>query len=505
MRRTKADVIHVHGTGLHFSGRRFLQAVRAPVVFTPYSLTATGCEVACIRRRAARVIALSEFMREGLVNRCRIPRETLRVVPPGVDLKLYDFLPPRIGERIPVVGAVAPLEPERGQSVFLRAVKILAGSVREAEFIVAGDGREERSLRNEAAALGIEKRVTFVTRLANYRGAISALDIFVRPALAGGLGYGVLEAMAMGKAVVATSTGSVPEMVVEGKTARLVAKGDAAALAEAVGQLLAHPQAARDLGAAARLSVAERFSMQRLVADTVAVYAEAIEETEAMTCAVIIPARFGSTRFPGKVLMRGPSGKPLIQYAWEAATRAEGVDETLVATDDERIAQAVRAFGGEARMTQVHTSERQRPLRRGRARTPARLRGQPPGRRGGHPSGDDLADRPPAARGPGVRDVHARLPNPRRVGIGGPRCGEGGARRPLQGAVLLAVGHPARAGMQLAAARKPGPAPAASRHLRLPPRRRSWPSPRCRRTRSRRRRSWNSCARWQTDIRSRSA
>jgi len=277
-RRTEAEVIHVHGTGLHFSGRRFLRAVRAPMVFTPYSLNGDRAEVARIRRCAARVIALSEFMREGLVNRIRIPREMLRLVPPGVDLELYDALPPRIGERIPVIGAVAPLEPERGQSVFLRAVKILADSVREAEFIVAGDGREERSLREEAAALGIEKRVTFVTRLANYRGAISTLDIFVQPALAGGLGYGVLEAMAMGKAVVATSTGSVPEMVVEGRTARLVAKGDAAALAETVGQLLANPQAARDLGAAARLSVAERFSMQRLIADTVSVYAEAIEE-----------------------------------------------------------------------------------------------------------------------------------------------------------------------------------------------------------------------------------
>jgi glycosyltransferase involved in cell wall biosynthesis len=277
-RETEADVIHVHGAGLHFSGRQFVRTVRAPLVFTPYSLNDGGHEVAFIGRRAGRVIALSEFMREGLVNRSRIPRDMLRIVPPGVDLKLYDFLPPRIGERIPVVGAVAPLEPGRGLSVFLHAVKLLADSVREAEFIVAGDGREERSLRKEAAELGIEKRVTFVTRLADYRGAISALDIFVRPALAGGLGFGVLEAMAMGKAVVATSTGSVPEMVVEGETARLVAKGDAAALADAVGQLLTHPQVARDLGAAARLSVEKRFNMQRLVADTVAVYAEAIEE-----------------------------------------------------------------------------------------------------------------------------------------------------------------------------------------------------------------------------------
>ena len=71
-----------------------------------------------------------------------------------------------------------------------------------------------------------------------------------------------------------------------------------------------------------------------------------------MNYAVIIPARYGSERFPGKPLMRGASGKPLIQYVWEAAVRAEGVKETLVATDDERIAEAVRGFGGEARMTE---------------------------------------------------------------------------------------------------------------------------------------------------------
>jgi len=70
-----------------------------------------------------------------------------------------------------------------------------------------------------------------------------------------------------------------------------------------------------------------------------------------MRAAVIIPARYGSTRFPGKILMPGPSGKPLIQYVWETAIRAEGVDRVLVATDDERIMSAVAAFGGQARMT----------------------------------------------------------------------------------------------------------------------------------------------------------
>lgn len=70
-----------------------------------------------------------------------------------------------------------------------------------------------------------------------------------------------------------------------------------------------------------------------------------------MKAAVVIPARFASTRCPGKPLMISPEGKPLIQYVWAQAVKAKGVDRVLVATDDERIASAVRAFGGEVCMT----------------------------------------------------------------------------------------------------------------------------------------------------------
>jgi 3-deoxy-manno-octulosonate cytidylyltransferase (CMP-KDO synthetase) len=64
----------------------------------------------------------------------------------------------------------------------------------------------------------------------------------------------------------------------------------------------------------------------------------------------IIPARFGSTRLPGKPLS-DINGKPLIQLVHERARRARRVERVLVATDDERIARAVRSFGGEAVMT----------------------------------------------------------------------------------------------------------------------------------------------------------
>ena len=69
-----------------------------------------------------------------------------------------------------------------------------------------------------------------------------------------------------------------------------------------------------------------------------------------MAIVAIIPARFGSTRLPGKPLS-DIHGRPMIQHVYERARRARSVDRVLVATEDRRIADAVRAFGGEAVMT----------------------------------------------------------------------------------------------------------------------------------------------------------
>jgi 3-deoxy-manno-octulosonate cytidylyltransferase (CMP-KDO synthetase) len=67
---------------------------------------------------------------------------------------------------------------------------------------------------------------------------------------------------------------------------------------------------------------------------------------------VVIPARYGSTRLPGKPLV-SLAGQPMIQRVYERAKSAQRVDRVIVATDDERIVKAVKAFGGEARMTRA--------------------------------------------------------------------------------------------------------------------------------------------------------
>src|SRR6266516_2489089 len=69
-----------------------------------------------------------------------------------------------------------------------------------------------------------------------------------------------------------------------------------------------------------------------------------------MAVVAIIPARYGSTRLPGKPLAE-IGGKPMIQHVYESASKARVLDRVLVATDDQRIAETVRGFGGEVMMT----------------------------------------------------------------------------------------------------------------------------------------------------------
>src|SRR5215469_7917524 len=67
---------------------------------------------------------------------------------------------------------------------------------------------------------------------------------------------------------------------------------------------------------------------------------------------VVIPARYGSTRLPGKPLV-SLAGKPMVQRVYERAKLAQTASRVIVATDDERIVKAVEGFGGEARMTRT--------------------------------------------------------------------------------------------------------------------------------------------------------
>jgi 3-deoxy-manno-octulosonate cytidylyltransferase (CMP-KDO synthetase) len=87
--------------------------------------------------------------------------------------------------------------------------------------------------------------------------------------------------------------------------------------------------------------------------------------TDSSRTLVAIPARWGSTRFPGKPLHL-IAGKPLVQHVWERCQDCKQIDDIIIATDDARIAEAAAGFGAKAVLTIPGSSQRHGPHRRGR-------------------------------------------------------------------------------------------------------------------------------------------
>jgi glycosyltransferase involved in cell wall biosynthesis len=203
-------------------------------------------------RRARVVIAVSEPLAEAAR---RVGATDVRWIPNGVDV------PAEVGEEAdpPEVLFVGRLSREKG-------IRELVEATQGMNLVVAGDG-PLHSLVPEA--LGFVPHAE-VERL------LARAAVVVLPSHREGLPMVLLEAMAHGRAVVATPVGGIPSLVEDGKTGLLVPPGDAAAFRAAIERLLGDPDLRKRLGAAARERVAELCSWDRVVDETIRAYEDAL-------------------------------------------------------------------------------------------------------------------------------------------------------------------------------------------------------------------------------------
>jgi len=178
------------------------------------------------------------------------------------------------GERDLTVGTVAVLEKRKGHRFLLEAVARLKDRGVKLRCLLAGVGSERKGLEEMVTRLGLEGRVNFLGFVADTPAFLASIDIFVLPSLREGLGVAALEAMAAGKAVVASRVGGLTEVISEGRTGFLVPPRDSQMLSDAIAELIANPNRARAMGQCAAAHVREHFTLERMAAGNEAYYYE---------------------------------------------------------------------------------------------------------------------------------------------------------------------------------------------------------------------------------------
>ncbi len=224
-------------------------------------------------------IAASEAIRQMIVAD-GIPADRTVTVHEGIDVD-HVLAAPAVNvhelfwlpHHAPVVGNVAALVPHKGQRYLIEAAHLVVQQVPDARFVILGEGELREHLEKQVHEHHLEKHVLLPGFRTDVLGCIKGFDLFVMSSVAEGLGTSLLDAMACARPIVATRAGGIPEIVEDEVNGLLVPPRDHAALSHAIVRALKDEDLRRRMGEAGFARVRERFTVERMVAETAAVYA----------------------------------------------------------------------------------------------------------------------------------------------------------------------------------------------------------------------------------------
>lgn len=238
-----------------------------------------------------RIIVISDHVGRYMVEVGRVPRDRVRRVYYGISLARPLALAGSAVREIrrdlglppegPFLLSAGRLDPQKGHPVLFEAMREVVREVPAARLVVVGGAQQAPAgyvaeLREMAAAPDLAGKIVFTGERRDLPRLMAACDLFILASLWEGFGLVFVEAMAAGKPVVATRVSGIPEVVVDGETGVLVPPRDPAALAAAIVALYRAPAERHRLGSNGYRRVRERFTADRMVDKTLAVYAEAL-------------------------------------------------------------------------------------------------------------------------------------------------------------------------------------------------------------------------------------
>ena len=222
---------------------------------------------------SSKVLVLNKDEQSILLRKFKLPQDKIVICRYGIDISFFhpisqNFAQSSIGlsgqkAYILFVGRLSDFH--KGISVLLRAFSNIARKVNNTFLIIAGNGPDEKKLKELAVSLGVKAKTHFVghveTDLPLY---YNSADIVVVPSLFEAFGIVNIEAMSCGKTVVASNVGGIREIITHEKTGFLVSPGNVEELGDTILTLLRHPEIRKQIGEAAREEVKTKYSSQSL-------------------------------------------------------------------------------------------------------------------------------------------------------------------------------------------------------------------------------------------------
>jgi glycosyltransferase involved in cell wall biosynthesis len=286
LRRERIDVLHTHAFGQNAWGSLLGRLAGVPVVIAhEHNRDFNGralhpvIDRELIARCAGAIIVVSGEARRRMIQVERVPPERLVLLPNGVRaLPRGDGRALRedlgIGTDDPVVGTVCIIRSEKALDVLVRAAALLARGFPRLRLLIAGTGPDRERVEAVTEQVGLSDRVHFAGARTDVHDVLAAIDVAVICSDYEGSPRSILEFMDAGKPIVATEVGGIPEAIEDGVHGLLVPPRDEAALAAALGRVLADLDVGSEMGARARDRCRREFSLDRTVESLERLYEE---------------------------------------------------------------------------------------------------------------------------------------------------------------------------------------------------------------------------------------